>query len=97
MGNILAATTSGGTSSEFTVSDPVHVHVFPNNGLEFVGIVEKKNSDGSFSAFKAEPEPGAQPIAVDLNQARSSRLITAPGTYRVVKSPTVAAIGVDTD
>jgi hypothetical protein len=62
-----------------------------------VGCVKKKNSDGTYSDFKASREPGKAATLVTLDQVNSSALIVAKGTYAFDKSATTVAIGIDVE
>ena len=95
MANLIPSNTAAAPSPEFIVTGPTHLHCFPTDGSAYVGRVMVKNSDGTFSRFKASNAPGKPATEVYLDQINPSCLIVAPGTYIFEKDATPVAIAID--
>lgn len=95
---LIAATTSAATSSDFTVTDKTGISAYGfTSGSEFVAYVDKKNSDGSYDPLYATINPQKQPVRVVIDGLNRSFTISKIGVYRIRKLATEVAIGVDTD
>ena len=98
---LIAATTGASTSADITVTatTPTGISCYGFvTGSEFVGIVDKKNSDASYDELFAVINPSHKPVRVELTGLFRSFTITKPGVYRIRKYATPGAtIGVDTD
>ena len=95
---LIAATTSAVNSSDFTVTSGTGLSCYGFvTGSEFVGIVDKKNSDGSYDSLYTIINPLHKPVRVELSGLFRSFTVAKPGVYRVRKFATDIAIGVDTD
>ena len=96
MSQLIAAKTAADTTgTEFTVTISTSIWCYGADGSESVGVINQKNSDGSWEPLKASLNPEKAPTLVVLSGVRTSALIVQPGTYQFVKYETVGTVGVD--
>jgi len=94
--NLIPKGAAGG-EGVFTVTagTSAHIKVFGTSKASNVAQIYSVNSDASLSPLMTQFESGTGPVAAILSGKRLSIHVTAPGDYKVIKSQTDDAVGID--
>jgi len=92
---IAAKTAADNTGADITVTTAMGVSCYGMRGVELVGVLLTKNSDGTYTRTKDRIDPSKAPVDVILSGAMKDFTITKPGTYKIEKFETVGTAGID--